>query len=141
MLHLIHPALVHFSVAFLVFGGVCEVWGLARDRDAFTRLGATLVLMGTVSLLPAIFSGYLAANTVEIGEPTGELLAAHERNGWIVLGMFVLAQFWKGWTGGRLPRRQRPLYAAFLVAAVLVTGYSALSGGEMVYFHAVGVAP
>jgi uncharacterized membrane protein len=139
MLHLIHPALVHFSVAFIIAGGAGEVWGMLAGRDAVRRWGASLALAGLVSLVPTLASGYLAANTVHVPEASARLLDAHERNGWIVLGLLFAAQFWKAWGGGRIPERQRSFYAAVMAAAVLFTVYGAWLGGRMVYAHAIGV--
>ena len=140
MLHLIHPALVHFSVAFLVAGGLTEAWGLLRDHPPSERFGATLVLIGTLSLLPTIVSGYLAANSVSVGAQAKATLDAHESNGLLVLGLFVGAHFWKGWSGGTLGPAQRKLYAVLLLAGVLLAAYSALLGGELVYLAGVGVS-
>ncbi len=133
MLHLFHPAFLHFSVAFIVAGGATEAWGLLADRESLRRFGATLLLLGLASLVPTIASGYLAANTSGLPEVGGSLLGAHERNGWILLGLLAGSQFWKGWCRGELPARQRPFYAVVLIAVVLLTAYSAWLGGRMVY--------
>ncbi len=139
MLHLFHPALLHFSVAFLVAGGAAETWGLLADRESPRRFGATLLLIGLVSLVPTIATGYLAANTSGSPADGGLLLGAHERNGWILLGLLVGSQFWKAWFRGELPASHRPFYAVVLIAVVLLTAYSAWLGGRMVYGQGYGV--
>ncbi len=139
MLHLFHPAFLHFSVAFIVAGGVAEAWGLVADRESPRRFGATLLLIGLVSLVPTIATGYLAANTSGLPEDGGLLLGAHERNGWILLGLLVGSQFWKAWFRGELPASHRPFYVAVLIAVVLLTAYSAWLGGRMVYGQGYGV--
>jgi len=139
MFHLFHPALVHFAVAFLVGGGLCEAWGLLGRRPAVERFGATLVLVGTASLVPVLFSGYLAANSVDFTPQAARVLDLHETSAWLIAAVFVAALFWKGWCRGEIPASQRPSYALLLLVAVLLTAYGALLGGEMVYVHAVGV--
>ena len=139
MFHLVHPALVHFSVAFVVAGGVTEVWGLATGRAALQRWGATLLLVGLGSLVPTIASGYLADNTLDLSGAPKSLLEAHERNGWILLGLLLATQFWKAWRGGTLGERERWIYAVTLVGVIALTVYSAWLGGRMVYGHGVGV--
>lgn len=141
MFHLIHPALVHFSVAFLIFGALSEAWGLLTDRPAAARFGGRLVILGVLSLALTIASGYVAANTVLLSPEGQRLLDAHENNAWLVAGVYVAALFWKAWLQGDLPRNQRAFYALFLIAAAGLTAYSALLGGEMVYLHGVGVGP
>jgi len=139
MLHLFHPALVHFSVAFLIFGALCEAWGLLALRPAAASFGGKLVVVGVLSLTLTVLSGYVAANSVSLTPEAQRLLDAHELNAWLVAGVYMAALFWKGWVRGELPREQRVLYALLLIAAAGLTAYSALLGGEMVYLHGAGV--
>lgn len=139
MLHLFHPAFLHFTVAFVVAGGAVEAWGMLADRKQARQLGSTWLLVGLASLVPTIASGYLAANTLGAPVDGGALLGSHERNGWILLGLLVGSQFWKGWFRGELPAGQRPIYALVLIAVVLLTIYSAWLGGRMVYIQGYGV--
>jgi uncharacterized membrane protein len=139
MLHLFHPAMVHFAVAFLIVGGVGEAWGMLAGRERLARFAGVLVVIGTTSLIPTIVTGYLAANTVELGDAARPVLDAHERNGIFLLGVFVAALFWKGWNRGEIPRAQRPWYAILLLVGVLLAVYSALLGGDLVYNKGVGV--
>jgi uncharacterized membrane protein len=139
MLHLFHPAMVHFSVAFLIVGGAGEAWGMLAGRQRLARFSGVLVVIGTLSLIPTIVTGYLAANTVGLGDDARPVLDAHERNGIFLLGVFVAALFWKGWNRGEIPRAQRPWHAILLLVGVLLAVYSALLGGDLVYNKAVGV--
>lgn len=140
MLHLFHPALVHFAVAFLVFGGLCEAAGIIIDRDGPRRFGGLLVILGTAFVLPTIASGYLAANSLALAGEAREAVETHELAGWILGGWFLGCLFWKAWTRGALPGRQRYVYAAALLVGVALTVYGALLGGGLVYEHGAGVA-
>lgn len=139
MVHLFHPVAVHFAIAFLVVGGCCEAWGLFKGLTDTARFGERLVLIGLFFLVPTLFTGYVAANSIEVSADAQGLLDAHERNGWIVLGAFVALQFWRGWRSGELSRREGQLYAIGLLVAVAITIYSAMLGGEMVYLNGIGV--
>jgi uncharacterized membrane protein len=140
MLYLIHPAFVHFSVAFLILGSLVEAVGLLSEREPLSRFGGLLVILGALSLVPTVITGYLAANTAPSADTARAWLDVHERSGWIVVGWFVATQFWKAWHRGHLPRGQRKLYAVLLIAGALLTAYAALLGGRLVYGHGVGVA-
>jgi len=139
VLHLFHPVLVHFGVAFVATGALLESYGLFVDRESARRFGASLWGVGTILLVAVIASGYIAANTTLLPAAARETLADHERQGWILLAALVLLQFWKGWHRGRLPRAQRPWYALILCLAVALLVYSALLGGRLVYGFGVGV--
>ncbi len=139
MFHLIHPALVHFGIAFVVTGALLEAYGLARSSESARRLGAQILALGTLTIILMIASGYLAANTINLPDGAGPPLAKHERSGWILLGWLVLLQFWKAWYGGHLTRPQAMVYAAGLLLAAGWLVYTALLGGTLVYSLGVGV--
>jgi len=139
LLHLFHPALIHFSVAFITVGGICEIAGLLSRRAAWARFGGTLLLIGLASLVPTMISGYLAANTVVVADEGQLLLEGHERNGWILLGLLLGAQFWKAWCRGQFGPGAEKLYAAWIAVVVVFTLRAAWLGGQLVYFQGVGV--
>ena len=138
MLHLIHPALVHFAVAFVAAGALLEAYGLLRGEDT-QRFGSSLLGIGTIALVPVIASGYLAANSIELPQGAAAALADHERQGWILLAVLVLLQFWKAWYRGRLPEAHRKPYALALLIAAALLFYGAFLGGKLVYGLGVGV--
>ena len=139
MLHLIHPALVHFGITFVLVGTLAEAYGIFRTHETARRFGATVLALGTLSLVLLIASGYVAANTIELPEGAAEPLARHERSAWILLGGLVLLQFWKGWHRGELPPVSRVLYALGLLAAAGWLLYASFLGGTLVYSLGVGV--
>jgi uncharacterized membrane protein len=135
--HLIHPFLVHFSVAFLTAGTAIGLWGAVRRREM--PFATPLVVAGTLSLLVTIASGYLAANTTLFHDAARPVLDAHERNGWFVLGVFALGLFARAWGGGTVTPRWRPVYALWLGFGAALALRSAWFGGQLVYEHGIGV--
>jgi uncharacterized membrane protein len=140
MLHLIHPAVVHFPVALLLLGAACESAGLLLGLPGPRRLGGVLVIAGTVALAPTLVSGYLAANSVPSTGEAQRLIGRHELVGWITGGWFLGCLFWKGWLRGEIAGRQRWPYALALLAGAALVAYGALLGGELVYSLGIGVA-
>lgn len=139
MLHLLHPVFVHFSAALLVAGGAAESLGILAVRERVERLGSVLVVLGTLSLVPTVVTGFLAENTLDVPASVAPLLSGHERIGLSILAVFLSSQLWKGWFRGRVPPGQRFLYAALLLFGVVLVGWGAFLGGEMVYAHGLGV--
>jgi uncharacterized membrane protein len=133
--------MVHFAVAFLVLGGLCEAWGILGGKDRYERFGGVLVLVGTVCLIPTVATGLLAAKVA--GSPAGvsDDITLHERVGYAIFGLFGLSAFAKAWVGGTLKGRARTVYAVVLVLGVGLVIYGASLGGHLVYRHGVGVTP
>ena len=140
MLHLIHPILVHVTVAFLAVGGLVEAYGIVMRREGGERFGGTLVVLGTASLVPAILAGFLAENSLTLSVAGADAVDDHERLGLVVLGAFLPLLLVKAWGRGRPPERWRGLYAAGLIVGVLAAIGAAYLGGFMVYELGVGVA-
>lgn len=140
MLHLLHPALVHFTIAFLVGGGLAEAYGIARGRETAERLGGMLVTAGTIALLPTIVAGFLAENVLTLSEAAAGAVDGHERLGLVTVGVFAPLLVIKAWGRGRPPAGWRGLYAAGLIAGVALVAATAYAGGLMVYRLGVGVA-
>jgi len=139
-LHLIHPVLVHATVAFLIVGGLVEAYGVVRRVVGAERFGGILVVAGTIALVPTIVAGFLAENSLSLSPAGGEAVDDHERLGLLVLGVFVPLLLMKAWGRGRPPERFRGLYAAGLLVGVGLAVAAAYVGGLMVYELGVGVA-
>jgi len=140
MLHLVHPALVHATVSFLILGGLIEAYGVGRRGAAAELFGGTLVLIGTALLPPTIVAGYLAQNSLTLSAAAAGAVDDHERLGLMVLGVFVPLLVMRAWGRGRPPERLRGLYVAGLLAGVALAAAAAYAGGLMVYELGVGVA-
>jgi uncharacterized membrane protein len=140
VLHLIHPVFVHATVVFLIVGGLVESYGIWRRREGAERFGGTLVVIGTVSLIPTIVAGFLAANSLTLTAAGVEAVDDHERLGLLVLGVFVPLLLLKAWGRGRPPERWRGLYVAGLLVGIGLATAAAYVGGFMVYELGVGVA-
>jgi uncharacterized membrane protein len=140
MLHLIHPVLVHVTVAFLVVGGSAEACGIVVRRDGVERFGAALALLGTASLVPTIVAGFLAENSLTLSVAGADAVDDHERLGLVVLGVWIPLLLAKAWGRGRVPEGWRGFYAAGLMVGVVAAVAASYLGGVMVYELGVGVA-
>jgi uncharacterized membrane protein len=137
--HLLHPAAVHFTVAFIVAGGTLEAFARLAGAERVVRWAEVLLWAGLASTVPTIVTGYLAANVLTVDDAGAAAMAAHERNGWIVVLLLLVAQFWKAWCGGLTTRTASQSYAVLLLVVVAFTIYSAWLGGSMVYVQGIGV--
>ena len=131
---------MHFALAFAVSGTLAEGMGILASRRPLERWGGGMVLLGTATLVLAVASGYLAANTAPHVTAAAEVaLGAHERLALVATSALVLLVLWKALGRGRIAAWQRPLYAVALLAAALLLLWAALLGGRLVYDHGIGI--
>jgi len=140
VLHLVHPALVHFTVAFLVAGTVLEAWGLLFRRPQAARWGGGLTMAGTVAIVPTIAAGYLAANSLTVAGDAQRLLDRHESVGLMLFGVALVLVLARAWMRGRVEGGARVPFALGLLALAALAGFAAFYGGQLVYVFGVGVA-
>ena len=138
-MHLIHPVLVHFSVAFLVAGGLLEATGILARREKWELAGAVVLLAGTLFLVPTVIAGFLAQNSVAGFNGGTADVQLHETLGLVLLGLVAALAMWKGWNQGRLPEDQKVPYAVLVLGAVALTMATAWFGGHLVYEYGIGV--
>lgn len=138
-MHLVHPVLVHFAVAFLVVGPLVESWGLLRRREATARFGGTLTIAGSLALVPTIAAGYLAANSLTLGADAQGALDRHESFGLMLLAATLLLALARAWVRGRFEGRVRVGFSLALAACALLVAATAYLGGVLVYGFGVGV--
>lgn len=140
MLHLVHPAFVHFTVAFLVAGATLEAWGLLFRRPQAARWGGGLTLAGTIAVVPTIAAGYLAANSLTVADDARRLLDRHESLGLMLFAIALVLVLARAWMRGRVEGGARLPFALGLLVLAGLAGLAAFYGGQLVYVFGVGVA-
>lgn len=134
----LHPAVVHFAIAWLLAATALDVMAASRQRQDLARFGLGLLLAGEVAAVVAAAAGLLAYFTV----PT-HTEQAHVRmlihplvagSAAMLFGIIALLR-WKR----RDAVPSRVLAGASLVAAGLLIAGATL-GGQLVFHDGVGVA-
>lgn len=130
----LHPMLVHFPIALIVFGFLAELASAYFKKEVcLTKVGFYLLLFGTLSALFAWLTG--AFFTSEMSGSAGEIKETHEFFAGITVGLLVVTsilrlflQFRKN-QDSRIKRLSFVLYALAAIS-VSVTGFF---GGNLVY--------
>src|SRR5215475_5049206 len=135
----IHPALIHFPIAFLIGAVVVELLARVRRSESMARVGAGLLVAGVGSGILAAAAGAVAYLTVpahtEAAHTQMTLHLALAAGALVVFALVAVAR-WR--------RRTRPASAPALLAGVAASGLlvaAALLGGRIVYQGGAGVDP
>jgi uncharacterized membrane protein len=128
----LHPMLIHFPIALVVFGFLAEVLALKFKSEAWlTKTGFFLLVFGTVSAILAAFTGLFF--TREVSGLAIELEEKHELFAWITLFFLFLTTIFRVYIEDKklfhLRWSMLVLYGISVVF-VVVTG---LLGGSLVH--------
>lgn len=135
----IHPALVHFPIALVIFSFIADLFGYFRNNETLRAAGFWSLVGAAVSIPLVVAAGYYDMNRAALGE-THEYVAFHMKTGWALLVSVILLTIWRSYIYAKAGQRLNGLYlgAAFLVLAL--TAFQGWYGSEMVYSQGAGVA-
>lgn len=128
----LHPMIVHFPIALLIFAAILELFTLKKFDSKFRPAIQILVLIGAVSAIIAAVFGWLLAESDAI---EGELVDLHQQVGIATAVLSLLVLFFLQKTSKKHKSNQVLIYRSFLFIAALgvsVTGHfgASLTHGE-----------
>ncbi len=130
----LHPMLVHFPIALVVFGFLAYLASVFFKKQSFLpKTGFFLLIIGTLAALAAVLSGDLF--TSEMTGEAGLVRETHEMFAWITLGLLIATAAL--WTLLKMKKKDESslkwlvlgLYG-FATLSVMLTGFY---GGNLVY--------
>jgi uncharacterized membrane protein len=138
-----HPIVIHFAIGLLAVGVLFRWIALTGRADFAGPAAACLILLATMAILVAAWSGEDAHEAVEAVPGTAAAVRAHQawgertRNLAVVAGALeLLALALRGRPGARRIVFASAAIGVVALLAILETGKL---GGELVYAHAGGV--
>lgn len=138
---LLHPMIVHFPIALLIVGFVSDLLGLIIKRDFFSKVAFYLLILGTLGVIAAYFSGDFAGEGLAEGGALKQALETHEDAAMLSLWLMTATALvriamvaMKKFTGAL-----RWIPVVMFLAGVLSIARTGYYGGELVFKHAAGV--
>lgn len=131
-----HPAMVHFPIAFLPLSLGADALGRLTGDYALLEMGRRTMPLAAASAVTAAAFGLVAQQAVHAEGQAHDLLVTHRTLNAGLVGVTAAM-------AARRLRTHRPSlgYLAVGLAALGAMGYSAYVGGRMTYAHGVGVKP
>ncbi|HEU0301193.1 MAG TPA: DUF2231 domain-containing protein [Longimicrobium sp.] len=131
-----HPAVVHFPIAFLPLSLGADALGRLTGDQTLLEMGRRTMSLAALGAVNAAVFGLVAQQAVRAEGQAHDLLVTHRTLNAGLVGLTTALAI-------KRARRRRPGlgYLALGAAAWGVMGYSAYLGGRMAYAHGVGVKP
>jgi uncharacterized membrane protein len=138
-----HPLLIHFPIALLIVGAICDAIGILGKRDLFLRTGFLLLVLGAFMSILAALTGDHVADTAHHIAGIYDDLDWHDTLGTATAIIAVLLTlirthftFKKQFTG-----TVQYIYLLFAIGVAILVGASGYTGGRLVYDYGAGTHP
>src|SRR3989338_590852 len=90
----VHPLFVHFPIALLMICVFFFIVGIIFKKENLLIAGKWTLYLGTLSTALAVWTGLRAAETVEHGGETHQIMMAHQYLGISILVFSVVLSIW-----------------------------------------------
>lgn len=130
----LHPMLVHFPIALIVFGFLADVSSfLFKKEVCLSKFGFYLLVFGTLASLSALLTGLLF--TSEMSGAAGGVKETHELFAWITVGTLIALSAFRIFLKVKNKEETELKWIAFALyglaaISVSITGFY---GGTLVY--------
>lgn len=135
----IHPAMVHFPLALLVFAFIFLIFYLFKRDAKYLNIVYYSFLGGIVGLALAILSGTFDENKLEPNEALHEKIEKHETNAYVSGAVFFMLLTWFEIRKKMMAKKELILFTCIFFLALLHIIFTSYIGGQMVYDLGAGV--
>jgi uncharacterized membrane protein len=137
----IHPIVVHFVIAMVLFAVVCDAIGYFTRNPRLYEVSWWNFFFATISIFIAIIFGQIEAGLAEPYAAVTSTLNLHTIIGWSLSGIIASITGWRYVIRVRNPKE---LPVAFLGAGVLLTGivlFQVYLGDLLVWVYGLHTVP
>ncbi len=128
-----HSLFVHLPIGILIGSWAFVLWGLVQDGRPPWPYALRLLLLGGISLLPALFSGQQVPVTLSDNPPWAAVYRNHELLAYGLVWLVGLLLVWLYLRGRTWKAAEAWAFWAMLTLACGLMAFSAHLGGQMVH--------
>ena len=135
----LHPILVHFPVALVVFAGIFAMVAWIFNKPKLHQIARVNLIIGTVFAILAVISGMAAKDQVFTLDPQYKVLGHHLLLAIISLILLIVLSLWAIWKRKVWETTVPTFFTLVLLLAHLAVAGTAYFGTKLVFNHGVGV--
>jgi uncharacterized membrane protein len=131
----IHPIVVHFVIAMVLFAFLCDVIGCLTENKRMHEVSWWNLFFATLSIFIAVMFGQIEAGLAEPYKAAEATLNLHTLLGWSLSGILAAITAWRYILRSRDPQKV-PL--SFMGASTLLTGlvfFQVYLGDKLVWVY------
>ncbi|ACB53455.1 hypothetical protein cce_4107 [Crocosphaera subtropica ATCC 51142] len=137
----IHPIVVHFVIAMILFAFLCDVIGYFTCNSRLYEVSWWNMLIATVSIFVAIIFGQYEAGLAQPYEVVEPVLNLHTLIGWSLSGIIAGITGWRYVIRSRNPEQLPIPYLGLGLVLVAIVGVQVYLGDELVWVYGLHTVP
>lgn len=137
----IHPIVVHFVIAMVVFAFFCDVVGYFTRNSRLFEVSWWNMFIATISIFIAIIFGQFEAGLAKPYEVAKSVLNIHTLIGWSLSGIIAAITAWRYVIRSRNPNRISIYYLAVGLIVTVIVGVQVYLGDELVWIYGLHTVP
>ncbi len=137
----LHPIVVHFVIAMVLFAFVCDVIGYFKRNSRLYEVSWWNMFFATISIFIAIIFGQFEAGLAQPYEAVEPVLNLHTLIGWSLSGIIAVVTGWRYVIRSRNPEQLPIPYLGMALVLVVIVGVQVYLGDELVWVYGVHTVP
>lgn len=137
----IHPIVIHFVIAMVVFAFFCDVVGYFTGNSRLFEVSWWNMFIATISIFVAIIFGQFEAGLAQPYEVAKSVLNLHTIIGWSLSGIIAATTAWRYVIRTRNPHRISIYYLGAGLILTAIVGLQVYLGDELVWIYGLHTVP
>lgn len=137
----IHPIVVHFVIAMVLFAFACDLIGYFTGKSRFYEVGWWNLFVATIAIFVAIIFGQFEAGLAKPYEVAKSVLNLHTLIGWSLSGIIAAMTAWRYVLRTRNPQKLPFHYLGAGLILALIVGMQVYLGDELVWVYGLHTVP
>lgn len=137
----IHPIVVHFVIAMVLFAFLCDVIGYLTRNFRLYEVSWWNMLIATAAIFIAIIFGQYEAGLAQPYEAVEPVLHLHTLIGWSLSGIIAGITGWRYVLRLRNPEKLPIPYLGLGLILVVIVGVQVYLGDELVWVYGLHTVP
>ncbi|MEA5580141.1 DUF2231 domain-containing protein [Nodularia harveyana UHCC-0300] len=136
-----HPIVVHFVIAMVLFAFVCDVIGSLTGKTHLFEVSWWNMLVATVAIFVAIIFGQFEAGLAQPYAVAKSVLNVHTLIGWSLSGIIVSITAWRYVIRTRNPEKVPLPYMLAGLCLIAIVGVQVYLGDQLVWVYGLHTVP
>jgi len=137
----LHPIVVHFVIAMVLFSFFCDVIGYFTRNHRLYEVSFWNLLVAAISIFIAVMFGQFEAGLTTVYSAAKPTLNMHTITGWSLSAILVAITAWRFVIRNRNPIKVPAVYLGVATFLVCLVTFQVVLGTQLVWVYGLHVEP